>query len=175
MKTRILMILCLALSLAAFGCEKKEADHGHDEAKAEEPAAEEKADDKKAEAEPKEEAKEEEAAKDLEKVEVAKAGTKFDPAVQAEQMPAGAWYCDMGDVHWAAMEKPESGKCPECNMALKQYDATELAAQKEKAVEAHGHEDGDHAHEDGDHAHGDHGHDDGEGHAHEGDDHGHAH
>ncbi|QDG49491.1 hypothetical protein FIV42_01675 [Persicimonas caeni] len=165
MKARILTILCLALTLVAVGCDKARADnHAHDEANAEAPAEQKAGDDEEAKPEEakQEEAKQEEAKQgELEQVEVAKAGQKFDPAIQAEQLPAGAWYCDMGTVHWAAMEKPEGGKCPECNMALKQHDPGKLAEQKEKAVEAkedHGHEHGegdDHGHE---HAEGDHGH-----------------
>jgi hypothetical protein len=164
MKARILTILCLALTLVAVGCDKEQADdHAHDEANAEAPAEETENTEEKAAApaEDKEEGAEKQEAKELEQVEVAKAGQKFDPAIQAEQLPAGAWYCDMGTVHWAAMEKPEGGKCPECNMALKQHDPGKLAEQKEKAVEAkedHGHEHGegdDHGHE---HAEGDHGH-----------------
>ena len=87
------------------------------------------------------------------KVALSKAGQKFDPAIKPEQLPAGAWYCDMGTVHWAAVDKPADGKCPECGMMLKQYDAEKLDAQKEKAVEAkpdeHGHdhdENSDHEH-----------------------------
>lgn len=142
MKTRILSILCLALALTAFGCDKKQAEEpAQDEANAEAPA-EEAAEEAEAPAEEKAEGDKIEA-DELKKVEVAKAGQKFDPAVQAEQLPAGAWYCDMGTVHWAAMEKPEGGKCPECNMALKQLDPGKLAEQKANAVEAkedHGHE-----------------------------------
>lgn len=88
------------------------------------------------------------------KVEVSAEGQKFDPAIKPEQLPDGAWYCDMGTVHWAAMNNPADGKCPECGMALKQYASADHAAQKEKAVEAkpddHGHEHGEGEH---DHAH----------------------
>lgn len=100
----------------------------------------------------------------VEKVELAAGGQAFDPAIQPEQLPEGAWYCDMGTVHWAAMAKPDDGKCPECGMALKKLDSAALAKQKEKAVEAH------HGHDNGE---GDHdGHED---HPHDDDDHGHAH
>lgn len=54
-------------------------------------------------------------------VEVAADGTKFDPPVAPAQLPAGAWYCDMGTAHYAAMEKGE-GKCPICGMALTQKE-----------------------------------------------------
>lgn len=161
MKARILSILCLALALTAFGCDNKKAEApAQDEANAEAPAEEAE---EKAEAPAEGEAKGDKAEakkEELAQVEVAKAGQKFDPAIQAEQLPAGAWYCDMGTVHWAATEKPEGGKCPECNMDLKQHDPGKLAEQKEKAVEAkddHGH---DHAEGEGhDHAHAEGGHD----------------
>jgi hypothetical protein len=51
-------------------------------------------------------------------VTVAAEGTRFDPAVRAEQLPAGAWYCDMGTVHFARMTEGD-GKCPICHMKLK--------------------------------------------------------
>jgi predicted nucleic acid-binding Zn-ribbon protein len=176
MKVRILTTLCLALTLMAFGCDKKtDAPTQDDEANAEAPAAEEQAEAPgEAEAAETEETENEQ----LEEVEVATAGTNFDPAVEVEQMPEGAWYCDMGTVHWAAMEKPEDGTCPECGMKLKHYDPEALAAQKEKAVEAHDHDhDGEgHAHDDEGHGHGGEGHaHDDEGHAHDDEGHGHAH
>ena len=52
-------------------------------------------------------------------VEVPKDGKKFDPPVQKDQIPAGAWYCDMGTVHYARMDKGD-GKCPVCHMMLTQ-------------------------------------------------------
>src|SRR5690554_680745 len=101
--TRAILFLSLALSLAAFGCDKKDA---------QEPAKAEAAD------------KAEETPEKLAMVEVAKTGTKFDPPVEREQIPEGAWYCDMGTVHWASMEKPEDGRCPECHMMLKELGAS---------------------------------------------------
>lgn len=97
---------------------------------------------------------------ELAKVEIAEAGAKLDPAIKPAQLPEGAWYCDMGTVHWAAMKKPEGGKCPECGMMLKQYNAAKVKDQEKKAVpaDAHGH---DHDHDGGDghsHDHGEHGH-----------------
>lgn len=50
-------------------------------------------------------------------VEVAVDGTNFEPPVDPATLPAGAWYCDMGTTHYAAMEKGED-KCPICGMAL---------------------------------------------------------
>ena len=51
-------------------------------------------------------------------VEVPKAGKKFDPPVSKDKIPAGAWYCDMGTVHYARMDKGD-GTCPLCHMKLK--------------------------------------------------------
>jgi hypothetical protein len=46
-------------------------------------------------------------------------GAKIDPAVAKSMIPAGAYYCDMGTVHYARMDKGD-GKCPECGMMLTQ-------------------------------------------------------
>ena len=46
------------------------------------------------------------------------AGAKFDPPLEKAQVPAGAWYCDMGTAHYASTEKKD-GKCPLCHMDLK--------------------------------------------------------
>lgn len=46
-------------------------------------------------------------------------GKKFDPPIKPEQLPSGAWYCDMGTVHYARMTEGDK-KCPECQMNLKQ-------------------------------------------------------
>jgi hypothetical protein len=53
----------------------------------------------------------------LEMVEVADEGTVFDPPVQIDQIPDGAWYCDMGTVHYARMTEGD-GRCTECGMTL---------------------------------------------------------
>ena len=87
------------------------------------------------------------------KVELAAAGQKFDPAIQPEQLPDAAWYCDMGTVHWAASDKPADGKCPECAMVLKEYSAAGLAQQKEQAVEEKPHAEDGHEHADGEEDH----------------------
>jgi hypothetical protein len=55
----------------------------------------------------------------LTQVEVPAEGKKFDPAVQVGQLPVGAWYCDMGTVHWAQMNEGNH-TCPFCKMDLKQ-------------------------------------------------------
>lgn len=46
-------------------------------------------------------------------------GKVFHPAVEASEVPSGAWYCDMGTVHYAASEKGD-GVCPVCKMKLVQ-------------------------------------------------------
>lgn len=148
--------LALALVFATAittGCEKKEgSEHGHEHGENGHEHKEEVNTTPPAESTPEVETT------PTAKVEVAAKGQKFDPAIKPEQLPSGAWYCDMGTVHWAATEKPENGKCPECGMMLKQYDPGAHAKQKEKAVEAD-HDHGDHEHgEHGDHEHGEHGH-----------------
>jgi rubrerythrin len=156
MKTRMLMIFVVALSLALAGCENKSGDAAKaDEAKAEEPAeGEDEKAEESGESDEAEESGDDEAAEKqepAEKVEVAEGGTEFDPAIQPEKLPDGAWYCDMGTVHWAGTEKPEDGKCPVCGMKVKQYDPEKHAEKEKGAVEAkddHGHE-----HEGGDHDH----------------------
>lgn len=67
------------------------------------------------------------------KVEVTAEGTKFDPPVKPEQIPDGAWYCDMGTVEYASLEKGD-GKCPTCGMMLKQKGAAA------PADDGHGHD-----------------------------------
>lgn len=46
-------------------------------------------------------------------------GKKFEPPIKPEQLPSGAWYCDMGTVHYAQMEEGDK-TCPVCKMKLKQ-------------------------------------------------------
>lgn len=50
-------------------------------------------------------------------VQVAKEGTHFDPPVAASDIPEGAWMCDMGSVHYAALDHG-TGECPRCGMKL---------------------------------------------------------
>jgi hypothetical protein len=45
------------------------------------------------------------------------AGVKLDPPAAKDQIPDGAWYCDMGSVHFAASEQND-GTCAVCGMAL---------------------------------------------------------
>lgn len=56
-------------------------------------------------------------------------GTHFDPAITVEQVPAGAWMCDMGTVHYARLEQGD-GDCPVCGMRL---------TERPTDHEAHGH------------------------------------
>lgn len=149
MNTVTKILLALALVFAASACDK--GAEGNAEASTTETAAAE-APEEPAE-EPAEGEGEEGATDEAATIEVPAAGQKFDPPVKPEQIPAGAWYCDMGTVEWAAMEKPEDGKCPVCGMMLKQKPggADEGAA----AGDGHGHDhDGhDHDHDGHDHAH----------------------
>jgi hypothetical protein len=50
-------------------------------------------------------------------VAVTPAGAKIEPPVVIARIPAGAWYCDMGKVHYARAEKGD-GTCPLCKMQL---------------------------------------------------------
>jgi len=50
---------------------------------------------------------------------VTAAGAKLEPPVTASRIPEGAWYCDMGKVHYARSEKGD-GICPLCKMQLTQ-------------------------------------------------------
>lgn len=54
-------------------------------------------------------------------VEVGVDGTRYDPAVSVEQIPAGAWICDMGTVHYASLNQGD-GSCPVCGMFLTQTE-----------------------------------------------------
>ena len=59
-------------------------------------------------------------------VDVPASGKAFDPPVHVDQIPDGAHYCDMGDVHYARMDKGDN-TCPVCGMELsvKQAKAAE--------------------------------------------------
>ena len=50
------------------------------------------------------------------------AGVKIDPPAALDQLPDGAWYCDMGTAHFGATEKND-GKCPLCGMDLQHKGA----------------------------------------------------
>lgn len=45
-------------------------------------------------------------------------GTKHDPPITADKVPAGHWYCDMGgSVHYSQATEGD-GKCAVCSMKL---------------------------------------------------------
>lgn len=136
---KMLMIsLTIALAATTVGCDKPQPDATPDE-----PAATNQA---PAEEAPAEEAPAAEAPAADGAVEVAAAGTKFDPPVKKDQIPEGAWFCDMGTVHYAQMDEGE--KCPDCGMKLVVKKGTHKADDAH-AEDGHDHADG----EDHDHAH----------------------
>ncbi len=49
-------------------------------------------------------------------------GKTFDPPVKRSAIPDGAWYCDMGTVHYARSEKGDN-TCPLCKMKLTEKKA----------------------------------------------------
>ena len=51
-------------------------------------------------------------------VTVTEEGVRFDPPVAKAQIPKGAWYCDMGTVHYAQSGEGDA-TCPMCKMTLK--------------------------------------------------------
>ncbi len=136
MKMFVTVATIIALA-TAIGCAKKEH-AGHEGAAAQEAskaadkpaekAAEKAADnpaDKAAEkpaAEAADKPAEKAAAPAADKVAVTAAGTNFDPAVAKDKIPAGAWYCDMGTVHFARSGQGD-GKCPRCGMKLHEMAA----------------------------------------------------
>jgi len=61
-------------------------------------------------------------------------GTKFDPALTKDQVPEGAWMCDMGSVHYAASDKGD-GQCRVCSMDLVQKSAEPAKPEPAGAVE----------------------------------------
>jgi len=75
-------------------------------------------------------------------VEVTAEGTTFKPPIQVAQVPDGAWYCDMGTVEYARLEKGD-GKCPVCGMFLKQKGGAAPADDGH----GHGHDHEGHDHE----------------------------
>ena len=96
-------------------------------------------------------------------VQVPRDGKQFDPPVAKTRMPEGAYFCDMGDVHYARMT-PGDGDCPVCGMKLSHNTPAEPAPDEKVMGEgdAHEHADGEgHEHADGAE---DHDHADGEGH-----------
>ena len=111
MKRLLIMALAALLSFSVIACDDDADVAEGDEAEAEAPEAEEESEEEAAAAD------DDEAEAELEMVEVAADGTEFDPPVEKEQIPEGAWICDMGTVHYAQMEEGD-GTCPLCNMDL---------------------------------------------------------
>lgn len=84
---------------------------------------------------------------------------KVDPPIPVAEVAAGKWYCDMGTAHYISDEKGD-GKCPVCNMLLKQKPAGDAPAAGDKPADGHNHDHGEGGHDHGDHKHGDHDHGD---------------
>lgn len=49
---------------------------------------------------------------------IAATGSEFKPPIQIAEVPPGAWYCDMGTVHYAQSEAGDK-TCKLCKMKLK--------------------------------------------------------
>lgn len=73
-----------------------------------------------------------------------KDGKNLEPAAKLDQIPAGAYFCDMGTAHYARAEEGD-GRCPRCGMKL----VKKAGGASDKPAEA-GH---DHAHGDGEGEH----------------------
>ena len=140
--TRWMLTILACLSLLATACEPdKKADADAPEATS--PGAETQSGDeaKPGAAAEAGEAEETNAKSKPGTVAVAKDGSTFEPPVEKSKIPEGAWYCDMGTVHYARMDKGD-GKCPECGMMLKH-----MAGAPAEGDEAHHHGE----HHDGEH------------------------
>lgn len=48
-------------------------------------------------------------------------GQRYEPAIDKEEAPEGAWICDMGTVHYARPDKGD-GTCPVCGMELVHHE-----------------------------------------------------
>lgn len=79
----------------------------------------------------------------VEVVEVAPEGTEFEPPVQVAQIPEGAWYCDMGTVHYARLDEGD-GKCAVCGMDLTHKVAVDEPAAEGSSDETPSEEGGEH-------------------------------
>lgn len=129
-----MIAVLLAVALVAVACKNQEGAEQGEEAAAEaaqEGATAEQADEESEEAEEDQE--------ELAMVDVSEDGEEFDPPVQPEQIPDGAWYCDMGTVEYASMAEGD-GSCPVCGMKLKQKPGGEATAEAdEEGHEGHNH------------------------------------
>ena len=129
---RVVTLLALVIGLALIGCKgdepaKAEAPNAGAEKAGEAKAPEAKTDEAKAPEAKADEAKAEAKTVAIE-VEVPAEGKKFEPPIQKVEVPAGAWFCDMGTVHYARMDKGD-GKCPICGMNLKEKPAAEAGSE----------------------------------------------
>ncbi len=69
-------------------------------------------------------------------IEVSEEGAELDPPATSDQIPVGAWHCDMGgSVHYAALTEGD-GACPICGMFLTQKAEAEPPP---TGHEGHGH------------------------------------
>jgi len=130
-RTSLIITIITLVSLALVGCDSKKTDATDTTAKETAAAA---TTEKAAETAPAETTAEK--AKDSDTVEVTKEGAKIDPPVAIARIPDGAYYCDMGTVHYARMEEGD-GKCALCGMKLEHKGGEEKAAET-------GHENHDH-------------------------------
>lgn len=61
-------------------------------------------------------------------------GSRFAVPVARDTIPAGAWYCDMGKVHFAQPNRG-TGACPVCGMELVQKESAAAAAAAQQRVQ----------------------------------------
>lgn len=138
---KLSVFLMLLMSTLLFACEKKDAAQTTTE-----PAANTAGDTKPAADEKKD--PEVLAVKDGESLTLAQltGGKKLDPPAKLDQLPAGAYFCDMGTAHYAR-EVEGDGRCPLCSMKLvKKADAA--PGEEAKPAEAgHEHKEGEAGHE----------------------------
>ena len=73
-----------------------------------------------------------------EPVELTAEGSRFDPPIEVEQVPSGAFYCDMGTVHYASLEQGDNA-CPVCGMLLTQQPSEDEDADSQLTTEPSGH------------------------------------
>ncbi len=158
--TRVVLVLMLAWGAGCGGDEEAHDEHegeshDHDHDGVEDHAAEDHDDDHVAEVHAVAEV-----AAGTGPMTLSDQGVRFDPPVAENRIPDGAFYCDMGTVHFAALQRND-GRCPVCGMELKQMDASAPEHAGHDHPEAAGdmdHHDDDHAHDEGGMDHHDHDH-----------------
>lgn len=76
-----------------------------------------------------------------ETIELTEEGSVLDPLATSDQIPVGAWYCDMGgSVHYASLTEGD-GSCPVCGMFLSQKAEPEAEPTEADSMPGHhGHE-----------------------------------